>query len=309
MKAGPFGSAAAGVFALLLACGAALAQSPPQPPPPEGPTKPDQRIAINPGPAPRPPAKVDITKVDMYYADPAHANIAGLWRPANGPRPYYYVEGKLIPLKGANLEQVEFPYRPEWQKVLDARYQGEHDNLPYGDPSAGCWPQGMWHNYIGYGSPVEITETPGMVRIINERMTPVRRVFTDGRLHPANFVATSEGHSIGHWEADTLVIDTVKVRPEFTFGYHMPHSSQVHFVERIRRLDAETLAIYVNIDDPIALTKPVETVLYYKLGPPQDKMSEDFCVENNRNQPDENLIVRVDIGPHKHYGFDLPEDK
>ena len=274
--------------------------------PPLGPIAVDQRQSVDPGMINGASATVDLKKVDMYYADPSRPNISGFWRPTNGRKPYYYSQGKAIPLRGANNRQYGIPYRSQWQKVVQGRYHGETLNLPYGDPSGSCWPQGIYHNYIGAGSPLDITQTPGRVTMVGERMTPVRRFWTNGSVHPQNFKPTSEGHSIGHWEGDILVVDTVGVRPEFTLGFMMPHSSKVHFVERFRRVDAETLAIYIEIEDEIALESSLQTVLYYKLAPPGDRFAEDFCVENNRNNPDENLIVRVNIDPHKAYGFDLP---
>ena len=272
-----------------------------------GPQPVDQRMNQGPGRTNEVSEKVDPTKPSMYFGEVGKANIGGFWRPANGPKPIYYVEGRAAPTKGTILKQFGFPYRQDWMNTLNGRYHGETVDLPYGDPSASCFPQGMFHNYVGDGSPLEITQTPGRVQIIFNRMTQTRRIWTDGSLHPTNWVPTSEGHSIGHWEGDTLVVDTIGVRPEFTFGYKMPHSSKVHFVERFRRIDAETLAIYINISDPIALTPDVQTTLYYKLGPPGDHHAEDFCVENNRNNPDENLIVKADLDPHKHYGDDLPK--
>ena len=61
----------------------------------------------------------------------------------------------------------------------------------------------------------------------------------------------------------------------------------------------------MRIDDPVAMTKPIRTTLTYTLWV-NDQMSEDFCVENNRNQPDENLVIKINLEPRKHYGFDLP---
>ena len=271
-----------------------------------GPQPVDQRMNQGPGPSNGTSEKVDPTKPNMYYGEVGKANIGGFWRPINGPKPIYYVEGRAVPTKGTILKQFGFPYRQAWMDTLNGRYHGETVNLPYGDPSASCFPQGLFHNYVGDNSALEILQTPRRVQIIFNRMTQTRRIWTNGILHPKDWTPTSEGHSIGHWEGDTLVVDTIGVRPEFTFGYKMPHSSKVHFVERFRRLDAETLAIYINISDPIALTTDVQTTLYYKLGPPGDHHAEDFCTENNRNNPDENLIVKADLNPHKQYGFDLP---
>ena len=254
--------------------------------------------------------KMDLTKPDIYYGDPASPNISGFWRPANGvPRLIYtFADGMPLPPRESTGTQYGIPYKPEWQAAYMARRRSEARNLPYGDPAAACWPQGMYKNYIGYGSPIEITETPGRIQLVHERLTETRDIYTDGRGHPegAALVHTAQGHSIGHWEGKTLVVDTIGVRKEFTLGTQIPHSDAVHFIEKFTRVDDDTLFIDILIDDPKAFTKPIRTTLTYKLWL-NDQFSEDFCVENNRNHPDANLYVVVDLQRRKHYGFDLPQ--
>ena len=245
---------------------------------------------------------------NIYNAERGRPALGGFYRPVPGLRPIYFVEGKQLPRRDVDQQQFEFPYKVEWQKVLSDRQAGGRAEKPYGDPSGSCFPQGMFHDYVGYPSPVEITQTPGRFQIVHERLTQVRRIFTDGRPHTPSdkLVLTSHGESVGHWEGDTLVVDTVGVRREFTIGFGMPHSERVHFVERFHKADADTLLIDVTIDDPVAMVKPASTTLTYKRSPPGDLTTEDFCAENNRNVPDENLIVTVDMSPRKSYGFDLP---
>ena len=253
------------------------------------------------------PKDFDITKTNEFYADPASPNIAGFWRPTVGvPRLIYtFADGSPLPKRETSGTQYGIPYKPEWQAAYMARRRSDVRNLPYGDPAAMCWPQGMYKNYIGYGSPIEITETPGRVQIAHERLTELHEIYTDGRPHPADLVPTAEGHAIGHWEGKTLVVDTIGVRKEFTLGTMIPHSDKVHFTEKFTRINPTTLFIDVLIEDPVAMTKPIRTTLTYTLWV-NDQMSEDFCVENNRNQPDENLVIKINLEPRKHYGFDLP---
>ncbi|MEI6283456.1 MAG: hypothetical protein WCP82_12210 [Alphaproteobacteria bacterium] len=253
---------------------------------------------------------IDVKKVNMYYADPSKPNIGGFWRPEPGPRVYWaHMDGTRLPARGAS-GQDGFPYRPDWQAAYQARRDAEVSHHPYGDPAAACWPQGMFKAYIGTNGPIEITQTPGRVLLQHERLSETRRIHTDGRKHPVGegLQYTAEGDSIGHWEGKTLVVDTVGTRREFTLSMApgMPHSEAAHFTERFTRVDPVTLRIDIKIDDPKAMTEPMQTSLIYKLFD-HDHMDEDFCVENNRNRPDENLRVQVDLTPHKRYGFDLPE--
>jgi hypothetical protein len=76
------------------------------------------------------------------------------------------------------------------------------------------------------------------------------------------------GHSIGKWDGDTLVVDTVALRPEtFLDGAGHPHSDALHLVERIHRVDADTLDDTLVVDDPKAYTKPWSMQKTYKLKP------------------------------------------
>ena len=262
------------------------------------------------------PANFDTKKLDIYYADPKSPNIAGFWRPAVGtPRlAWSFTDGTpLPPRNGPGSKglpgQDGFPYTPAWQAAYTARRIAERDGHPFGDPAAMCWPQGMYKAYVGYDSPIEITETPGRVQMVHERLTEVRRIYTDGRGHPTGdaLTHTAEGDSIGHWEGDTLVVDTIGLRKEFTLSPApgLIHSDAMHTTERFTRVDANTLKIQITVEDPKALTRPVVSTLTYKLWL-NDTMTEDFCAENNRNRPDANLVVQVDLSPRKQYGYDLP---
>ena len=251
---------------------------------------------------------VNLTKLTELYAEPGKPNLSGFWRPAPGNRQFWeHLNGVRLPPRDAS-GQNGFPYRPEWQAAYQARRDAEMQHRPYGDPAAMCWPQGMFKAYIGAPTPLEITQTPGRILMQHERLSETRRIYTDGRPHPKDFQPTAEGHSIGHWEGKTLVVDTIGTRREFTMSPApgMPHSEEAHWTERFTRTDPVTLHIEIILNDPKAMTEPMKTELTYQLYI-NDHFDEDFCTENNRNRPDENLVVHVDLTPRKHYGFDLPE--
>lgn len=273
----------------------------------------DDNAGSNPYPNRRPakPADVELNKVGPGYADLSTPNISGFWRP--DPKipleRFFLLDGTQLPLRD-DSGQNDFPYRPAWQKVYDARRKADSEGTAYGDPSAVCWPAGLYKNYVGYPSPMEVAQTPGRVTLFYQRMSPVRRLYTDGRSHPApaDLVPTADGHSIGHWDGSTLVVDTVGLRRQFTLSSApgMPHSDQLHVTERFTRVDPVTLKIEIVLDDPKAFTQPVKNILFYKLWV-NDGMIEDFCTENNRYVTDENLVIQMDLAPRKKYGFDLPD--
>ena len=84
-----------------------------------------------------------------------------------------------------------------------------------------------------------------------------RQIFMDGRKHPADPDPTWYGHSIGSWDGDTLVVDTIGYNDKFWFDFDgHPHSEKLHTIERYTRTDAATLVIETTIDDPVCTRKP-----------------------------------------------------
>jgi hypothetical protein len=173
------------------------------------------------------------------------------------------------------------PYNVEWE----ARYQQLLADNRAGkptDPTAGCVPGGM-PRIMTTPYPFEIVIQPNRVLILHEVSSQVRRIWTDGRPHPADLDPTYMGHSIGHWEADTLVVDTVGMRGDTVFDVTAaPHSDKIHVTERIRRLSPTTLEDQFVVEDPVAFTRPWRVVRTYDLKPDW-QITEYVCEENNRN--------------------------
>jgi hypothetical protein len=110
-----------------------------------------------------------------------------------------------------------------------------------------------------------------------------RQIFMDGRKHPDDPSPTWFGHSVGHWEGNTLVVDTVGLNDRFWLdSAGTPHTEQLHLVERYTRTDYNTLQRVVTIDDPGTFTKPFEITYTAKLGEPNSEIIEYFCIENNQ---------------------------
>ena len=113
-----------------------------------------------------------------------------------------------------------------------------------------------------------------------------RQVFMDGRKHPEDPTPTWYGHSIGHWEGDTLVIDTIGLNDKFWLDSGgTPHTEKLHLVERWTRPDFNTLRRVVTIDDPGAFTKPFSVTYTAKLSAPGSEIMEYICIENNQYGP------------------------
>ena len=124
------------------------------------------------------------------------------------------------------------------------------------DVSVHCLPTGYVRT-TNAPFPLEIVQRPGRIIFLYEINNNFHIVFTDGREHPKDWEPTWAGHSVGKWDGDTLVVDTVGLTDKSWLdraGH--PHSDALHIVERIRRVDKETLEIDLTFDDVKAYTKP-----------------------------------------------------
>jgi len=165
-----------------------------------------------------------------------------------------------------------------------------------------CTPNGpvylMWE--IGL-FPIQVLESPGQIVIMREASDMPRRIYTDGRGHPSALDPSWMGHSIGRWEGDVLVVDTVGVngkaramngvgsnaqQSERDRDPRLPASDELHLVERFRLVaGGELLEDEITIEDPKAYTQPMVVKHYFQRRPDID-MLEYFCNENPRASDD-----------------------
>ncbi|MGA3295545.1 MAG: hypothetical protein ABSE45_16370 [Candidatus Acidiferrales bacterium] len=184
---------------------------------------------------------------------------------------------------GAKAEQpVLTPTAAAELKVLEDE-EAKNEEPP--TESANCVPPGM-PTIMFQPYDIEFLFTPGRVTIIQEAYMQVRRVFTDGRGHPADLDPTFNGHSIGHWEGDTLVVDTVGLGHRLPLGFNrLQHGPNLHVVERIHLIDPDTLEDAMTLTDPDVLEKPWHMVRTFHRHRDLDQL-EFICEENNRNPID-----------------------
>jgi hypothetical protein len=125
----------------------------------------------------------------------------------------------------------------------------------------------------------KIVQTPQLIVTLAEFDTPgYRQIFLDGRPHPKTWNPAWLGHSVGRWEGDTLVVDTVGFN-EAASGVGV-HSEKLHVVERIQRPDKSHLTVSMTLDDADAWTKPWTTTAKWQLAP-NEEILEFICAENN----------------------------
>jgi hypothetical protein len=202
------------------------------------------RKAVPPGPAPR--------------TQDGRPDFSGVWAPTSVVDP-----GKSDMLPGA---------RAAVQKMIEG--QGKDT------PTARCLP---WGAGLDSGSPFKFIQSASVIVILTEDTFSYRQIFLDGRPHPQDGDPTWMGHSIGHWDADTLVIDTTGFNDKAwspPAGY--PHTENLHMIERLRRTDLGHLEIEMTIDDPGTYKQPWTLKRASRLMP-GDEIGEYVCAENNQD--------------------------
>jgi hypothetical protein len=212
----------------------------------------------------------------------AMPDLSGVWRrsrrPPDNKRKYTLYE---IALSLTNEEPPMTPWGVEKFKAAKPNV-GLHPVMlaQTNDPVAKCFPPGVPKIYLVRGAPLEILQPPGRVMMYFEYDHFVREIFTDGRQHTQDLNPTWMGESIGKWEGDTLVVDTVGFNDKTWLDYSgYPHSDQLHLVERIHRLNHDTLVNDITIEDPKAYTKPWVSHMVFDLKPDW-KIEETICEDN-----------------------------
>jgi hypothetical protein len=145
--------------------------------------------------------------------------------------------------------------------------------------AVGCFPPGTPRIYL-QPFPMEIVQTPARVLMIFEFNHFIRQIWTDGRGHNTDLGPTWFGDSIGHWEGDTLVVDTIGLNDKTWIdraGH--PHSDQLHVIERMRRPEQNTLQVALTMEDPKAYTKPWGGQVTFQLHPTWN-ITEMVCEDN-----------------------------
>jgi hypothetical protein len=174
---------------------------------------------------------------------------------------------------------------PEAKKIQAARKASE-------DPVSNCLPAGVPR--IG-PLPWRIVQAMGgkyIFILFEGNIHSYRQIFMDGRKHPPADEIDPRwyGHSIGHWEGDTLVVDTVGFNDKFWFGQSaIPHTEQLHIVERFRRENAATLRWDITVEDPGAFAKPF-TVNSRGAYRENTELMEFFCQENETSASGGHII-------------------
>ena len=194
--------------------------------------------------------------------------IGGLWRPAR----------RIIgDIRAAMKPGEVVPFQP-WAEAL---YKTRLASHAIDDPSASCIVGGVPRNdFVPY--PFKILETPGMVAILYEAIHSYRQIFTDGRALPKEPNPAWLGYSVGRWDGDVFVVETIGFNDNVWLdNAGLPASERLRVIERFIRRDFGHMDLEITIDDPKTYTRPwvVTQPLAFQ---PDNELIEYICNENNR---------------------------
>jgi hypothetical protein len=184
-------------------------------------------------------------------------------------------------------------YAKAWEESRAAATAATQRGEPLPTNGALCVPYGVPTMMSVAVYPVEFIQTAKQITIVSEAFSEVRRVYLGKPQLPIDEVPPGYyGRSVGRWEGDTLVVDTVGIRESVQYQ-RVPHSDQMRITERIRLIAPNILHDQITIEDPVFLEKPiVYTLAYSRL---QNYEMVEFVCDNNREFVDEKGVVRMRV--------------
>ena len=180
--------------------------------------------------------------------------------------------------------------RSTYEAFQAAKQRGE--NLQ--TEAANCRPVGM-PGAMRTPYPVEFVYSPDKVNILIETHSQMRQIWTDGRAIPEDPDLLFNGNSVGRWDGDELIIETVGLTPQISLLEGIHPTEQTRIRERIRLAEPGRMLVETTITDPALFTEPYVTELAYNLEPDWD-LREYVCQENNRDAADEEGRPSMDLG-------------
>ena len=221
----------------------------------------------------------DLSGVWMQYPDGDVPGVPGMNAVSNKTRP------PLTPWGKAKFDAAKPLVGPR-------AIPGEENN-----PELRCEPDGP-PKLLNLPNPFEIIQIPGRVLMFFELGHIWRTVWTDGRPLPKDPDPSYLGYSVGKWEGDTFVVETIGLNDKlWDDSYGNPRSDATRLTERYRRLNHDTLELQIIIDDPKAYTKPwISPPKLHKLEPVWE-IAEWFCVPDEDNAYDEAVRKPAGVAP------------
>jgi len=226
--------------------------------------------------------KVDMTgPVPMSNGRP---DLSGIWQVQGESRAPGTLFGLGESLNSRYFRDVLSDFKPDERPLTPAGAEllRRHGQPGTFNPTLNCLPDGVPHGDL-LPEPFKIIHAQGLVVILYEVETTFRQVFIDGRTLPADMSPTWQGYSIGHWEGDTLVVQTAGFNDlGWLDARGTGHSTAMRVEERFRRRDYGHLDLTITITDPEIFTRPITFSVVEELLPDTDLL-EHYCLENERD--------------------------
>lgn len=231
---------------------------------------------------------------DPLYGDPAHPNISGMWNPEFayfGPPVGAPADAPPAAPAGAaaaggpppGVPRFTRPPPPQLTPPYAAKFAEWTRKFQTGTQEPDTVTRCLAFGIARFGTmPVEIIQTPGQVTMNLGVLHDIRRIYLDGIGHTTGAEPSFNGDSVGHWEGDTLVVETNNLRAATIDRDGIPYSDKLTVVERIRLVNPKRLEIETVLTDPEAFLVPYTIRRAYVPMPAGSRFEEYLC-ENNRD--------------------------
>ena len=194
-------------------------------------------------------------------------DLTGVWRVADAKY-----------LQNIAVEGVQVPFQPWAAEVFKERQA----NFGKDNPSGRCLPHGVPDSFLVRATPFKLVQTPFVTIALLENQGHYRQILTDGRGFPQDTPPAWMGYSIGKWEGEIFVVDSIGFNDQtFIDAAGHPHTEAYHTTERFHRRDFGHMDYEITIDDPKAYTRPWKVTIPFELFADNELM-ESVC-ENEKD--------------------------
>ena len=210
-------------------------------------------------------------------------DLSGIWRAEPDPKGSPEgVENEIFPRYFINIAKDLKPEELSLRATADTLFKERLKDQGKNAPEAHCVPVGV-PAINTFPTPFKIVQSLRLIVMLYEKDTTYRQIFMDGRPLPSDPNPSFMGYSIGRWEGDALVVESVGFKDDgWLDRMGHPHSDQLHLTERYRRRDFGHMSIEMTIDDPKTYATPFAFTQPAVLLPDTDLL-EYFCTENEKD--------------------------
>jgi hypothetical protein len=178
----------------------------------------------------------------------------------------------------ADLPEGQVPMKPSALALVGERYASFGKDIPF----SRCLPAGL-PMAIMFPAPFKIIQSAGVTAILYETSGAYRQIHTDGRALPSDPNPSWMGYSVGHWERDVFVVETIGFNDKtWLDGIGHPHGEAMRLTERYHRRDFGHIDLELTIDDPEWYERPWKVAVVLEMTP-DTELLEDVCLENERD--------------------------